>query len=549
MRRGSWRLGCTLLFLLGALPARADDAPAAAQTDMAALVAQGQRIYREGIGTNGQPLKAMAAAQTVLTGSNVACAICHRRSGFGTAEGPFNIRPIIAPALFEEQSIVVRSPRIKAQLGTRLRPPYTPELLARAIRAGTDAAGEPLDPVMPRYAMSEQDLKAITAYLSTLSAKSSPGVDAEEIHFATVIQPGVKPLDKQVMLDVMQAFVQDKSGEARSDARRRDAGTQRMYRAFRKWVLHVWELTGPADGWRSQLEAFYKAQPVFALVGGLGGASWQPIHDFAEAQEIPSVFPLIDLPVTSGTNDYNFYFSKGLSLDAAVLAKYLRDGQQPARVVQIYRSGGAGATAASAFRSAMPEGALLDDIVLDERTDLAALWRTVAERKATAVVSWVDEQDMKTLAQHRDGNLQLPWYLSYAMLGDRLPADDLMKKAGLVRVVYPTDLPPKHESRLLRSRIWMHNKNIPMIDEALQVNTQFAMTVLSDGIGHIMDSFSRDYFVERVEHVVTQTPMPSLYQSVSLGPGQRFASKGGHVVELEPGERTRLKDLSGWIIP
>lgn len=197
----------------------------------------------------------------------------------------------------------------------------------------------------------------------------------------------------------------------------------------------------------------------------------------------------------------------------------------------------------------MPPDALLEDIVLDDQSDIAALWRTVAQRKAAAVVSWVDAQDMQSLARQRDPGLQLPWYLSYAMLGERLPPQDLIPKAGALRVVYPTDLSPKHESRLLRSKIWMHNKNIPLVNEALQVNTQFAMTVLSDGIGHIMDSFSRDYFVERVEHVVTQTPMPSLYQSVSLGPGQRFASKGGHVVEMEPGERTSLKDLSGWIVP
>jgi hypothetical protein len=73
--------------------------------------------------------------------------------------------------------------------------------------------------------------------------------------------------------------------------------------------------------------------------------------------------------------------------------------------------------------------------------------------------------------------------------------------------------------------------------------------VLSDGIGHIMDSFSRDYLIERVEHVVNQTPTPSLYPSVSLAPGQRFAAKGSSVVELGDGDPPSLKPLSGWIVP
>jgi len=83
----------------------------------------------------------------------------------------------------------------------------------------------------------------------------------------------------------------------------------------------------------------------------------------------------------------------------------------------------------------------------------------------------------------------------------------------------------------------------------VQVNAQFAMTVVSDVVGHIMDSFSRDLFVERIEHVVGQTPMASVYQNVSLGPGQRFAAKGGSVVQVLDADRKQLKALSGWIVP
>jgi hypothetical protein len=46
---------------------------------------------------------------------------------------------------------------------------------------------------------------------------------------------------------------------------------------------------------------------------------------------------------------------------------------------------------------------------------------------------------------------------------------------------------------------------------------------------------------------VAQTPSPSIYQSVSLGPGQRIAAKGSSVVLL--GEKGQLKPLSDWIVP
>ena len=91
----------------------------------------------------------------------MACATCHRRSGYGTSEGRFVIRPIIGPALRQEQTVPVHSPRVKARLGTSQRPPYTEALLARAIRSGIDAAGKPLDPAMPRYALSDAEMKAL----------------------------------------------------------------------------------------------------------------------------------------------------------------------------------------------------------------------------------------------------------------------------------------------------------------------------------------------------------------------------------------------------
>ena len=495
----------------------------------------------------GEPLTALGAVQVRLSGKDAACATCHRRSGYGTTEGPFTIRPITGPALRQEEEVAVHSPRIKARLGTRVRPPYTDALIARALRSGVDAAGVPLDRVMPRYALSEPELSALAAYIFTLSAQPSPGVDAEEIHFATVIQPGVEPARRRAMLDVMQAFVKDKTANVRSEEQRRQAGNMRMYRAYRKWVLHIWDLSGPSETWDAQLEAFYKAQPVFALVGGIGDRSWRPVHEFCERMEIPDVFAQVDLPVVSGVNNYNVYFSKGVTLEAEVLAKFLKDQGSVRRVLQVYRRGDAVPTAAAALRAALEASkeTSLEDRVLEGTAD-DAFWRGVAGEKPDALVLWLSEQDVAS-AKALGSADSPPVYLSFSLLAGKRPDPGLVG-AGNWRLVYPSDLPPKHETRLLRDKLWLHNKGIQITDETVQVNALFAMTVLSDAVGHISDSFSRDFFVERVEHVVTQTPMPSIYSQVSLGPGQRFASKGSTVVQLQ-GAQTQLKALSGWIVP
>ena len=65
----------------------------------------------------------------------------------------------------------------------------------------------------------------------------------------------------------------------------------------------------------------------------------------------------------------------------------------------------------------------------------------------------------------------------------------------------------------------------------------------------MMDSFSRDYFVERVEHNITTTLMPTFYPHVSLGPDQRFASKGAYIVRPEAAPNRALAAISEWIVP
>lgn len=510
-------------------------------------LAIGQRIYREGIRSSGEVLTAVGPAQMPRAGNDAACAACHRRSGYGMSEGQFVIRPITGPALLQEQTLAVRNPRIKARLGSSQRPPYTEATLARAIRDGVDAAGKPLDPVMPRYALNDEEIKSLTSYLFTLSARPSPGVDEQDIHFATVIQPGVAPEKRRAMLDVMQAFVKDKDSNVRSDVQRREAGNMRMYRAYRKWVLHVWELTGPSETWGAQLEAHYRKRPVFALIGGLGDLSWRPIHEFSEHFEIPCVFPQVDLPVASDTNNYTFYFSKGVALEAEVLAKFLLDQPEPGKIVQVYRREEVSSAAAAAFRAALKAGGdwPLEEHVLDGSAT-PAFWRTVYGTKPGALVLWLGAQDLEG-ADALDNTAASAVYLSFSLLGGRRP-DAAIKTGGNVRLIYPSDLPPKRDARLLRNKHWMHNKGITISDETVQINTQFAMAVVSDVVGHMMDSFSRDFFVERMEHAIAQTPMASVFPQVSLGPGQRFAAKGSSIVQISADEKT-LKAVSPWIVP
>jgi hypothetical protein len=545
-----WFVFGTVLLTALALSSLALSAPAQGEDGdrpQDALRAAGQAIYRDGILTDGRALAGAGAAGVVRSGRVGACVACHRRSGFGAAEGQLVVPPITAQELFQAPKAVPADPRIAHQLGRPRRPPYDDAALARAIRDGVGVDGRPLDPVMPRYALGERDMAALTAYLKTLFGAPDPGVDAEQIRLATVIQPGVAPARRQAMLEVLQAFVRDKNAAVRSEQARRRAGSMRMHRAWRTWVLDVWQLEGTPGSWDAQLEQRYRNAPVFALVGGIGDDSWQPIADFSERRKLPCILPQTLLP-GEGENFYTVYFSSGVALEARALAGVLAPQAGGRRVIQVSRAGDpASQAAAAAFRDtfraashAVSGGARLEERVLDGAPD-GSLWRELAQADAAALVLWLRAPD---LAQARDLAPAAPAWLSAGLL-DGAPA---LPGAGW-RMTYPWELPAASAPRVRRSVDWLRARAIGSSAPRVAIDTHYALAALGDALAHQMDSFSRDYLVETVEHQVSTTLLSSSYPPLTLGPDQRFASKGVYLVRPSAKPGAEPEALSALIVP
>ena len=137
-------------------------------------------------------------------------------------------------------------------------------------------------------------------------------------------------------------------------------------------------------------------------------------------------------------------------------------------------------------------------------------------------------------------------YLSYRLAGD--PPPDLPAAVReRLRLLYPYALPQQLPPRVYRVRAWLRARGVPAGDERLQLDTYFALTVADHALAHLVERFDRDYFVEQVEHEVENALNPGVYPHLTLGPGQRFASKGCYVVgtTAEGG----MESESGWIVP
>ena len=519
----------------------------------------GQRIYREGVLPTGEPVRAKVQRGVGLSGADAACAKCHRRSGLGSSEGSNNIRPIAGRLLFAQPD---PARPLETGGGTAAgarvaeRPVYTEAALARALRDGIDPAGHALNPLMPRYKMSDADIAQLHTYLGTLSSEPSPGVSDTTIHFATIIAPGASPDKTRAMLDVLQAFVSDKNGGTRKETRRREVGREQMYRAFRTWELHPWELTGPPETWGDQLANHYRQQPVFAVIGGIGGGTWQPVHTFCETFEVPCVFPDVDYPDVTGTGYYPLYFSRGVTLEAEVLAKHLLKTSQSTQndtIVQVYRDNALGRLPAQVLRETLHHnsGAALVDYPLAEGGHLSmeTLAKLAGKDRPYVLVAWLGSADLKDLGFASGPPAALKdIYISASLSGMRRP-DFPPGWLSKLNMVYPFDLPASREQRLLRMKAWLHTRKIPLTDERTQANAFFAATVTGDAVSHLGDNFSRDYLIERIEQMTQSSLSPSIYPHLSLGPGQRFASKGGYVIRFPPGTDGTPLAISEWLIP
>jgi len=437
------------------------------------------------------------------------------------------------------------------------REPYTDALLARAIREGVDSEGRPLSYLMPTYALGDADMASLIAYLKALDKRRVPGVTESTLHLATIITPDADPVKRAGMLDVMRQFFSDRNLRQMEPAPRMQASgkavlARSMFMVHRRWQLHVWELTGAESTWQRQLERRLAAEPVFAVISGLGGGSWAPVHTFCERAALPCLFPNVEAPPQAADQGfYSMYFSRGVLLEADLIGKQLLDaagGSPAARVLQVYRAGDSGEAGAAALAASLRErGVAVSSRVLPANAPISAVTEAVRRvASAGAMVLWLRGPDLAALPGTPPEGVGV--YLSGLMAGmEHAP----LPMAWRVRahLAYPFDLPDRRRVRVDYALGWIHGRRIPLVAEQVQIDTYLALGLLSETLKHMADNFVRDYLVERMESGLEHRIITGYYPRLTLANHQRFASKGGYVVHLGEAKGTRLVVDQDWLAP
>lgn len=262
----------------------------------------GERLYREGTLSSGAPVEVQLSTGAVLRGKAAACASCHRPSGFGGVEGGVYVPPVTGPYLFagrENRRIDLFHALFQEELGFEIwarlrqrppRPAYTLESLGVALASGHDPSGRTLDPLMPRYSLSADDLANLHACLDTLGARPDPGVNAESIRFATLVHGEVDTAAERARLAVLEAFVRLKNADTERLRQRPPdplGHEEHFAPAYRRWELEVLEVDLSARPGHDDLAARLRSQEVFAVLAGPGGEVGRRLSAFCEEQSLP----------------------------------------------------------------------------------------------------------------------------------------------------------------------------------------------------------------------------------------------------------------------
>ncbi len=526
----------------------------------------GERMYRQGILPSGDPMPAFIRGDVEVDSSAFSCSSCHLRAGLGSFEGGVVTPPTTGNKLYKSYRRPPSLGDTADQAGRFIyaktvieRPPYNRDTLARALRFGTDPAGQTFNDIMPRYPLSDGDLSILIRYLEGLSSEASPGVTATEFRFATIITEDVNMEDRNALLTPLNAFIAQKNQQAamyQNFVKLGYSPTPDMKYAFRKASLDIWLLKGAPETWPAQLREYNRRNPVFAVLGGISNRDWRPIHDFCEAERLPCLFPITDFPVITDTGWYTYYFNKGFAQEGEAAAAYINRHESPesaASILQIVQDSPEGIALGSGFQNKWQKlgrspvtSLTLTSAQLD---DMAEISKILNRYKPGIVLLWVD-------AGHAS---KLPDYLS------RLPLSGILFVSSLslgtktttiaenirdrVYITFPYRLTPyvgpKTGGYDSKTPIYTSARDFGERRIASRSTTMLQQATLQ-GLNLIYDNLFRDHLLDVMS--MQMDVVVKDYERLSFGPGQRYVSKGCYIIQLGPGQNPALLPRSEWVI-
>jgi len=375
-----------------------------------------------------------------------------------------------------------------------------------------------------------------------------------------------------------------------SGLRQKISPIERKMQNRRKWRLDIWTLNGPSSTWQAQLSNFQQTDPAFAVLSGISDNSWEPIQKFCDEKQVPCWFPSIETtPSDAEKSKYSLYFSQGTILDANVIAHQLMS-QSSGRIIQIDDGSLAAKTAKETLHSQMESQHIkTQDFSWNEANPDALLSTIENLRPNDTLVLWLHHEALNNFTNHFKAPTATVYFSG--LLSENEIANLNESWINKSWAISQVEEPALRSANLKRFRDWMNYYQIAITNEKMQSEVYFAVNSFDWMVSSLLNNFHTHYLIERAESYLSMyesmqvqeeiqalmmggeskrppqqnhsNALPnvsnnsvnrellfkrkstSIYPRLSLGVGQRFASKGAYLINPNP----RAGVDPQWIIP
>ncbi|HSO07987.1 MAG TPA: ABC transporter substrate-binding protein [Pelomicrobium sp.] len=522
--RTTCRTGATTLLVAFALVAAAGAAPLTAEEEA------GKTVYTTGTSPSGGDITAYVGLNsTRVPGSVVPCANCHGPDGLGRAEGGVVPPPITWPELAKPYGHVHDNGRRHG--------PFDEKSFARAVQSGVDPAGNRLDPAMPRYVISNADLRSLAAYLKRIAGDLSPGVREDAVTIATLL-PESGPLGEagRAMRRVLEAQFAEINAAGGVYGRRIE--------------LDVRDSGDSAKAALAAARTVFAQDTAFAIVSPMAVGMEANLTTLAEEAQVPVVGPFTLAGPGGGLlNRYTFFLLGGLEEQARVLAEYaVREkavGTNPTAAVypaDETHERVARALAAQLARHGAPAPAA--SAYPPNRLDAVATAHALKGQAPAIVFFLGSDPDLAAFLTAAD---RLGWHPTVAVLGSQASRAAAAAPAafdGRILLAYPT-LPGPVDAEGARAFEELGRRHaLAAAPAAPQRSAYAAGRLLAEGLRRAGRQLTRERLVAALEglHEYRTGVLPPLGYNAD----RRVGALGGYVVALDTRERT-FRVVSGWV--
>jgi ABC-type branched-subunit amino acid transport system substrate-binding protein len=515
----------------GTSPKQAATPPPAVAAALTPQEKRGKQIYLRGTSPSGREIMAyLGEASLEVPANTMTCAGCHNFDGQGKPEGGISPSNITWEALTKPYGVTHAS--------GRKHPPYTERAIELALTRGLDPAGNRLLNVMPRYAMSREDMTDLVAYLKRLGTDRDPGLSDNTIRVGLLVSAkGALAEIGQAIKAVVTAYFEEVNAQGG------------IYN--RKIELKFAETGDTPAATSANVARLINDEQVFALSGAMIAGADKEVATLAHDTEVPLIAPFtLYPPLSAPVNRQVFYLLSGIDDQARALVVFAAQkfaDKSAARAAIVYPASDVNAVVANAIDDESKRaGWSVPGHVKYARGsfDAVVVAKELSAKNVNTVFLLGGSDDARALWSAAE---KLNWtpalYLPGAMTGkDILDAPLAFKdKIFLSFPSVPADIKP---AGLGNFRTLAARYKLPQGHIAAQISAYVSAQLLVEGLKRAGRDLSREKLINSLEGLYEYET--GLTPPLTYGANRRVGAAGAYIVAIDM-EKKQFVPASGWI--